>query len=102
MVRARLAKRPTLGQMAITEAISKPLEDRFQAALPTDVDYASIRFSERRGEYLTVRQGVVEPVTTSFDAGVMVTVWAGGGYGYAATSDLTPAGLAEAVERARR
>ena len=77
------------------------LEDRFHAVLPTDVDYASVRFSEERGEYLSVRQGVVEPVTTSLDVGVMITVWAGGGHGYAATSDLTEAGLAAAASRAR-
>ena len=77
------------------------LEDRFRAALPNDVSYASIRFSETRGEYLTVRQGVVEPVSTELDAGVMVSIWDGGGHGYAATSDLTTDGLAAAVARAR-
>jgi predicted Zn-dependent protease len=87
--------------MAVTDAITKPLEDRFRAALPAGVEYASIRFSEKRGEHLSVRQGVLEPVTTTFDAGVMVTIWAGGGHGYAATSDLSPAGLAAAVARAR-
>ena len=76
------------------------MEERFRAALPSEVDYASIRFSEARGEYLTVRQGVLEPVSTSLDAGAMITVWAGGGYGYAATSDLTDAGLAAAAARA--
>ena len=78
------------------------LEDRLGQALPADVDYASIRFSEQRGESLSVRRGVVEPVTTSIDAGAMVTVWHGGGHGYAATSDLTAAGLAAAAERARQ
>ncbi|MDH3681300.1 MAG: TldD/PmbA family protein [Acidimicrobiia bacterium] len=88
--------------MSTAEATTfEQLEDRFRAALPVDVDYASIRFSEERGEYLRVRQGVLEPVTTSLDVGVMVTIWTGGGYGYAATSDLTSAGLAAAVERAR-
>ncbi|MCP3992010.1 MAG: TldD/PmbA family protein [Actinomycetia bacterium] len=77
------------------------LEGRLGAALPLDVDYASVRFSEERGEYLSVRRGVVEPVTTNLDAGVMVTVWAGGGHGYAATSDLTVEGLAAAVTRAK-
>ena len=38
----------------------------------------------------------------SFDAdrGVMATVYADGGYGYAATSDLSPAGVRAALERA--
>jgi predicted Zn-dependent protease len=77
------------------------LESAFLAALPADVDYASIRFSEERGEHLTVRRGVLEPVTNISDAGVMITVWADGGHGYAATSDLTPSGLAAAADRAR-
>ncbi len=77
------------------------LEGRLRAAVPADVDYASVRFSEERGEYLSVRRGVVEPVTTSLDAGVMITVWVGGGHGYAATSDLTSDGLAAAAARAK-
>ncbi|MEL7155303.1 MAG: TldD/PmbA family protein [Actinomycetota bacterium] len=77
------------------------LEQRFAAALPTDTTYASIRYSEARGESLGVQRGVVEPVNTSIDVGVMVSVWHGGGHGYAATSDLSEAGLADAVDRAR-
>ncbi len=89
--------------MSTAEAPSlERLEQRFAAALPADVTYASIRFSEARGEYLAVQRGVVEPVSTSIDAGVMVTIWDGGGCGYAATSDLTEAGLATAVARARQ
>jgi predicted Zn-dependent protease len=78
------------------------LEERFRRALPDDVEFASIRYVEERGEDLSVRQGVVQPVRTTFDAGAMVTVWHGGGAGYAATSDLTEAGLAAAVGEARR
>jgi predicted Zn-dependent protease len=77
------------------------LEARFRSHLPSDVDYASIRYSEERSEYLSVRQGVLEPVSTNLDVGAMVTVWSGGGSGYAATSDLSDAGLAEAIDRAR-
>jgi predicted Zn-dependent protease len=87
--------------MAAFDDIPAALEERFRAALPSGVEYASIRFSQKRGEHLMVRQGVLEPVTTSLDAGAMVTVWADGGHGYAATSDLSLAGLAEAVTRAR-
>lgn len=78
------------------------LEDRLRAALPADVDYASVRFTEERGEHLSVRRGVVEPVASHLDVGVMITVWDGGGHGYAATSDLSPGGLAAATDRARR
>ncbi len=76
------------------------LEPRLQTALPAGVDYATVRFSETRAETLTVRQGVAQPVSTSVDAGAMITVWAGGGVGYAATSDLTESGLRSAAAKA--
>jgi len=78
------------------------LEPRLRAALPGGVDYATVRFSETRAEYLAVRQGVAQPTSTSVDAGAMITVWSGGGVGYAATSDLTDSGLRAAAEQATR
>lgn len=80
------------------------IPNRLRAALPRDLGdggYASIRYVQSRSEGLSVRQGVVQPVRNAEEAGAMVTVWDGGGLGYAATSDLTPAGLDAAVERAR-
>lgn len=77
------------------------LESRLRAAIPGGVDYATVRFSEARSERLSVRQGVVQPTSTAVDAGAMITVWADGGFGYAATSDLTESGLAAAAEQAR-
>src|SRR4029079_2942591 len=44
--------------------------------------------------------GVVQPPRVSYDRGAMVTVWDGGGVGYAATSDLSTAGLRAAGARA--
>jgi predicted Zn-dependent protease len=78
------------------------VEERLGRLLPHDVDYCSFRYSEERSEHLSVRQGVVQPASTGFDAGVMVTVWHGGGLGYAATSDLTDDGVLAALARARR
>ena len=75
------------------------LEPRLQAAIPAEADYATVRFSESRSESLVVRGGVVRPPSTGVDAGVMITVWAAGGIGYAATSDLTESGLADAGPR---
>ena len=40
------------------------------------------------------------PFAASTDRGAMATVYADGGYGYAATGDTSPAGLAAALERA--
>lgn len=87
----------TMTQSSTIEA----LEPRLRDALPTDVTYASIRLMDEAAEYLTVRQDQLEPLRTKIDTGVMVSIWDGGGLGYAATSDLTPAGLAAAVDKAR-
>mgnify|MGYP001812041546 CR=1 FL=1 len=80
---------------------STALEDRLRAALPGDVDHASVRLVDERSEHLRVRRNHLEPIFTDFDTGVMITIWNGGGLGYAATTDLGEAGLAAAVERAR-
>jgi predicted Zn-dependent protease len=47
-----------------------------------------------------VRRNVPQPLALATDAGVMATVYADGGYGYAATADLSQAGLAAALGRA--
>ena len=86
---------------SLLDVSSTTLEDRLRLVLPTDVDHATIRLVDERAERLTVRQGTLEPVGNEFDLGVMVSVWDGGGLGYAATSDITEAGLRSAVEQAR-
>ncbi len=84
---------PSLGSSAIA--------DRLAAALPADVDYASARLVDERTEHLTVLRHHLEPIHNDVDTGVMVSVWDGGGLGYAATADLSDAGLRRAVDRAR-
>jgi predicted Zn-dependent protease len=79
---------------------SSMLEERLRRALPTDVDHASARLVDERSEYLTVRRNQLEPIFNEFDTGVMIAIWNRGGLGYAATADLSDAGLAAAVERA--
>ena len=73
----------------------------FRTVAPA-VDFCALRFVEESSEILTVRQDVPEPPQMSLDRGAMVTVIHQGGLGYAATSDLTPAGLREATGRAQR
>ncbi|MET0152207.1 MAG: TldD/PmbA family protein [Candidatus Binatia bacterium] len=75
------------------------IERRFRVAAPA-VDFCSLRLVEERDEQLSVRRGVAQPPSTSFDVGAMVTVFDDGGMGYAATSDLTLSGLRRAAERA--
>jgi len=73
----------------------------FRAIAPA-VDFCALRYMEESSELLTVRQDVAEPPQLATDRGVMITVIDKGGLGYAATSDLTPAGLREAAGRASR
>ncbi|RLE25401.1 MAG: TldD/PmbA family protein [Actinobacteria bacterium] len=80
---------------------SKQLEDLLREALPADVDYASARLVDERSEHLSVRQNKLEPIFNDFDTGVMISIWNGGGLGYAATADLSREGLATAVTQAR-
>ncbi len=63
-------------------------------------DFWSLRFVDERSENYAVRKNVPMPMTAMTDRGAMASVYADGGYGYAATSDLSPAGLATALERA--
>ena len=72
---------------------------RFRAVAPA-ADFCSLRMVEERDEHLSVRRGVVQPPHVTYDSGAMVTVWRAGGVGYAATSDLTAAGLRRAAAQA--
>jgi len=63
-------------------------------------DFWSVRWVEESSESFAVRKNVALPHDACTDRGAMATVYAGGGYGYAATGDLSPAGLAAALGRA--
>ena len=81
-----------------------PLEEtatRFITQAPA-CDYWTLRLVEETSDHLEVRQGVVEPSAIGLSLGAMITVVTEGGVGYAATSDLRPAGLKTAVDTARR
>jgi predicted Zn-dependent protease len=73
---------------------------RFGGLAPA-ADACTLRLVDERNEHLSVRRGVVQPPRISYDRGAMITVWAGGSVGYAATSDLSDAGLRAAGARAR-
>ena len=76
------------------------LEAWFREAAP-EVRFCSLRYVGERSEQLCVRRGVVEPIASGDDAGVMITVIDGDGLGYAGTCDLSPEGLGRALSRAR-
>ncbi|VEB43437.1 protease TldD [Chromobacterium violaceum] len=73
---------------------------RFRALRP-QADFCSLRYVEEDNERLSVRQGRQQPLVRRHDRGAMIIVLDGGGYGYAATADLSEAGLRAAFERAR-
>ena len=70
------------------------------ASLRSTAPFFSLRYVEHTREVLAVRQDTIEPPRLSIDRGVMVTAITEGGYGYCATSDLSPAGLQRALDRA--
>src|SRR5450755_3135947 len=70
------------------------------AHLDCAADFWSLRMVDERAENYCVRKNVAQPPSMSLDSGAMLTVYAGGGYGYAATSDTSRAGLQAALDRA--
>ena len=75
------------------------LRERFQEVM-LKAEFCSLRAVVERNEIVSVRQNVLEPIQTYADRGAMITVVEGGGYGYAATPDLSTEGLRRAVEQA--
>ncbi len=75
------------------------LGERLRTLSPR-ADHVSLRFVDEETEVVSVRQDVPEPPRTIRDRGAMVTVVDGDGIGYAATSDLSDAGLRGALARA--
>ena len=75
----------------------------FEGPIPSldlRADFWSLRFVEETSESYAVRKNVPQPLQVTTDRGVMATVYADGGYGYAATSDTSPAGLQAALDQA--
>jgi predicted Zn-dependent protease len=79
--------------------VSDPLLQTFRRLNPK-VEFFSLRYVRETEEALSVRQNVPEPPRLAEDRGVMVTVIDRGGCGYAATSDLSTAGLQRALDEA--
>src|ERR1700675_3923559 len=69
--------------------------------LRCDAAYWSLRYVDERSRYVCVRQDVAEEPSLGRDGGVMLTVYDAGGYGYAATADLSANGLQGALDSAQ-
>lgn len=76
------------------------LKNLFLELMPA-VDFCSLRVVDERSEEMLVRQDVLQPLQNHRSFGAMLTVIDKGGYGYAATSDLSRAGLQAALQQAR-
>ena len=63
-------------------------------------DYWSAYVLHEFHEELGFRKGIQEPITTSNDAGALITVIKNGGIGYASTPDLSECGLKNAFDKA--
>ena len=63
-------------------------------------DFWSLRAVDERAENFAVRKNIPQPPAASVDRGAMLTVYADGGCGYAATGDMSRAGLQDALDRA--
>ncbi len=70
------------------------------AALKTRADVHSLRIVRQRSEQTMVRRGVAEPPSLGLDMGAMLSVRVAGVEAYAATADLSPAGLQRALDKA--
>ncbi|HUP94598.1 MAG TPA: TldD/PmbA family protein [Burkholderiales bacterium] len=75
------------------------IRTRFRS-LHSTAPFWSLRCVEETQEQLAVRQDTIEPPRLSTDRGAMLVAMTEGGYGYCGTSDLSPAGLQAALDRA--
>lgn len=82
-------------------AFSDTLQRRF-AGLQSTADFWSLRYVRESQEAYRVRRHVAQAPSFSDDAGAMLSVRIGGVEAYAATSDLSQAGLQAALEQAER
>ncbi len=73
---------------------------QFQTRVP-EIDSWSLRLVHERSQILSVRQNVIQPIDNRSTNGAHITVVNRGGAAYAATGDLSPAGLLKALETAR-
>lgn len=92
-----------------TTTLAFSLDSRFSfdpqaalKALSAQADWVALRYVDERTHGRTVRNGKPEENSINLDRGVMVEVLVHGHFGYAGTSDLSPAGLQKAFERAQR
>ena len=100
---------PAFGRAIAAEELLKPVALQFKkmladtaltAATQAGASYCDVRVGRYLNQFITTRDLNVENVVNTESAGVGVRVIAGGAYGFAATNDMTPDGVASAARQA--
>ena len=100
---------PAFGRAIAAEELLAPVALQFKkmladtammAATQAGASYCDVRVGRYLNQFITTRDLNVENVVNTESAGVGVRVIAGGAYGFAATNDMTPDGVADAARQA--
>ena len=100
---------PAFGRAIAAEELLAPVALQFKkmladtamtAATQAGASYCDVRVGRYLNQFITTRDLNVENVVNTESAGVGVRVIAGGAYGFAATNDMTPDGVAAAARQA--
>ncbi len=100
---------PVAGRAIAAEELINPMaasakkalaDIALNAATKAGASYCDVRIGRYLNQFVTTRDLNVENVVNTESAGVGVRVIAGGAYGFAATSDMTPDGIAGAARQA--
>ncbi len=100
---------PPFGRAIAADELLKPADNKFKkmladtamsAATQAGASYCDVRVGRYLNQFIVTRDLNIENVTNTESAGVGVRVIAGGAYGFAATNDMTPDGVAGAARQA--
>ena len=100
---------PPFGRAIAAEELLKPVAVQFKkmladtaltAARDAGASYCDVRIGRYLNQFITTRDLNIENITNTESAGVGVRVIANGAYGFAATSDMSPDGVAGAARQA--
>ena len=97
------------GRAIAADELIKPVEAKYKkmladtaltAATQAGASYCDVRIGRYLNQFITTRDLNIENVTNTESAGVGIRVIANGAYGFAATSDMSPDGVAGAARQA--
>ncbi len=100
---------PVFGNAIAADELLKPIEVRFKKALAdaalnaatrAGASYCDVRIGRYLNQFITTRELNVENIVNTESSGVGVRVIANGAYGFAATNDMSPDGVAGAARQA--